>query len=108
MVEKAQETLVSIGTDNAVAIKGRLTDGFAKEGPYDAILVEGAVETMSERILNQLGSSGRLVAVWRPADTAVGVASVWTMAGDDFVRKPLFDAQVPVLDEFRCKREFVF
>ena len=32
MVEKAQETLVSIGTDNAVAIKGRLTDGFAKEG----------------------------------------------------------------------------
>lgn len=108
MVEKAQETLVSIGTDNAVAIKGRLTDGFAKEGPYDAILVEGAVETVPERILKQLGNGGRLVAVWRPADAAVGVASVWTMAGDDFVRKPLFDAQVPVLDEFRCKREFVF
>ena len=108
MVEKAQETLVSIGADNAVAIKGRLTDGFAKEGPYDAILIEGEVETVPERILKQLGNGGRLVAVWRPADAAVGVASVWTTAGDDFVRKPLFDAQVPVLDEFRCKREFVF
>ena len=108
MVEKAQETLVSIGTDNAVAIKGRLTDGFANEGPYDAILVEGAVETVPERILNQLGNGGRLVAVWRPEDAAVGVASIWTKAGSDFIRKRLFDAQVPVLDEFRCKRDFRF
>ena len=108
MVEKAQETLVSIGTDNAVAIKGRLTEGFANEGPYDAILIEGGVETMPERILAQLGNGGRLVAVWRPEGAAVGIASIWTKAGDDFVRKPLFDAQVPVLDEFRCKREFKF
>lgn len=108
MVEKAQETLVSIGTDNAVAIKGRLTEGFANEGPYDAILVEGAVEVMPERILEQLGNGGRLVAVWRPEDAAVGIASIWTKAGHDYVRKPLFDAQVPVLDEFRCKREFKF
>ena len=108
MVEKAQETLVSIGTDNAVAIKGRLTDGFANEGPYDAILIEGAVETVPDRILDQLGNGGRLVAVWRPEDAAVGVASIWTKAGDEFVRSPLFDAQVPVLDEFRCKRDFVF
>jgi len=108
MVEKAQETLVSIGTDNAVAIKGRLTEGFANEGPYDAILIEGAVETMPERILEQLGNGGRLVAVWRPEDAPVGVASIWTKAGNEFVRKPLFDAQVPVLDEFRCKRDFVF
>ena len=108
MVEKAQETLVSIGTDNAVAIKGRLTEGFANEGPYDAILIEGAVETMPERILEQLGNGGRLVAVWRPEDAAVGVASIWTKAGNEFVRKPLFAAQVPVLDEFRCKRDVVF
>jgi len=108
MVEKAQETLVAIGTDNAVAIKGRLTDGFAKEGPYDCILIEGAVETVPERVLEQLSNGGRLVAVWRPDGNAVGVASVWTKAAGKFVRRPLFDAQVPVLDEFRCKRDFVF
>jgi protein-L-isoaspartate(D-aspartate) O-methyltransferase len=108
MVEKAQETLVSIGMDNAVAIKGRLTDGFAKEGPYDCILIEGAVEMVPERILEQLSKGGRLVAVWRPDGHAVGVASVWTEAAGKYVRRPLFDAQVPVLDEFRCKRDFVF
>jgi len=108
MVEKSQETLVSIGADNAVAIKGRLTEGFADEAPYDAILIEGAVETVPERILEQLGNGGRLAAVWRPDGRAVGVASIWTQAGGSFVRKPLFDAQVPLLDEFRCKREFIF
>jgi len=108
MVEKAQETLVAAGIDNAVAIKGRLTDGFATEGPYDCILIEGAVETVPERVLEQLDNDGRLVAVWRPHGHAVGVASLWSQAAGKFVRRPLFDAQVPVLDEFRCKRDFVF
>ena len=108
LVERAQETLVATGIDNAVAIKARLTDGFAKEGPYDGILVEGAVEAVPDQLLDQLGTHGRLVAVWRPAGHPVGVASQWTRAGDGFSRKPLFDAQVPLLDEFRSKRAFVF
>jgi len=108
LVEKAQETLVATGVDNAVAIKGRLADGFAKEGPYDGILVEGAVEGIPDQLLEQLTEHGKLVAVWRPAGHPVGVASQWSQAGDGFTRKPLFDAQVPVLDEVRAKREFVF
>ena len=108
LVEKAQETLVSIGTDNAVALKGRLTDGFAKEGPYDAILIEGAVETVPDQILAQMSGEGRLVAVWRPDGHPVGVASLWSKAGDGFSRMPLFDAQVPLLDEFRAQQEYVY
>lgn len=108
MVDKAQETLVSIGVDNAVMIKSRLTDGYANDGPYDRILVEGAVETMPDRVLNQLSSDGVLAAIWRPQGSAVGVASLWSHAGGGFNRKSLFDAQVPLLDEFRSKREFVF
>jgi hypothetical protein len=47
-------------------------------------------------------------AIWRPANHPVGVASLWSRAGSGFARLPLFDAQVPLLDEFRAKREFVF
>ena len=108
LVEKAQETLVATGVDNAVAIKGRLTEGFGKEGPYDGILIEGAVESVPGQLLEQLTERGRLVAVWRPAGHPVGVASEWTRAGEGFTRRPLFDAQIPLLDEFRSKREFVF
>ena len=108
LVEKSQETLVACGLDNAVAIKGRLTDGFAKEAPYHRILIEGSVETVPDTLLDQLSADGMLAAIWRPADHPVGVASIWTRAGTGFVRKPLFDAQVPLLDEFRAKREFIF
>lgn len=108
LVEKSQETLVACGLDNAVAIKGRLTDGFAKEAPYHRILIEGSVETVPDTLLDQLSADGMLAAIWRPAQHPVGVASIWARAGNGFARKPLFDAQVPLLDEFRAKREFIF
>ena len=108
LVEKSQETLVSIGSDNAAVIKSRLSDGYSKEGPYERILVEGAVAHMPEKLLEQLTPKGKLVAVWRQADAPVGVASLWCRAGNGFARTPLFDAQTPVLEEFRAKQEFVF
>tara|TARA_B100001093_G_C26701406_1_gene959267 strand:+ start:438 stop:1103 length:666 start_codon:yes stop_codon:yes gene_type:complete len=108
LVEKSQETLVSIGSDNAAVIKSRLSDGYSKEGPYERILVEGAVAHMPEKLLDQLTPKGKLVAVWRQADAPVGVASLWCRAGAGFTRTPLFDAQTPILDEFRAKQEFVF
>ena len=80
LVEKAQETLVSIGIDNAVVIKSRLVDGYPNDGPYDRILIEGAVETVPEKLLEQLASDGLLAAVWRPLDGVVGVASLWSHA----------------------------
>ena len=107
LVEKSQETLVSIGSDNAAVIKSRLSDGYSKGGPYERILVEGAVAHMPEKLLDQLTPKGKLVAVWRQADAPIGVASLWCRAGAGFARTPLFDAQTPVLDEFRAKQEFV-
>ncbi len=108
LVEKAQENLVSIGVDNAVVIKSRLVDGLAKEAPFDRILIEGSVETVPEKLLEQLTPRGTLVAVWRPAGAPIGVASIWSRSGDGFARKPLFDAQVPLLEDFKAKAEFVF
>ena len=108
LAEIAQETLVRIGIDNAVAIPGKLVEGFAQDGPYEHILIEGGVDNVPRALLKQIADNGMLAAVWRPKGSAVGVASVWTHAGDGFARKPLFDAQVPVLDEFRSTREFEF
>ena len=108
LVDKAQETLANIGIDNAAFIKSRLADGYAEEGPYDRIIIEGAVETVPDSLLNQLTPKGRLVAVKRAKNEAVGVACLWTRAGDKFSSSPLFNAQVPNLDEFTSKAEFVF
>ena len=108
LVDKAQETLANIGIDNAAFIKSRLADGYPEEGPYDRIIIEGGVEFVPDNLLNQLTPKGRLAAVKRIKGEAVGVASLWTRAGDSFSCTPLFNAQVPNLDEFIAKTEFVF
>ena len=52
-VEKAQELLFEHGIDNAAVVKSRLADGYADEGPYEQIFVEGGVETMPQPLLQQ-------------------------------------------------------
>ena len=108
LVEKAQETLVEHGIDNAAVIKSRLVDGYAAEAPYDRILIEGGVEVIPETLLQQLSPKGKLAAIYRPQSSPIGVASLWTRSGKMFVRTPLFDALVPNLDEFNKKPEFIF
>jgi protein-L-isoaspartate(D-aspartate) O-methyltransferase len=108
MVEKAQQLVAELDVGNVAIIKARLQDGFASEAPYDAIIIEGAVEQMPQSLLDQLADGGRLAAIWRPENAQVGEACVWHKTGDAVSRTPLFTAQVPVLDEFKAKPKFSF
>ena len=54
MVEKAQQMVAGMEIGNVAIIKARLQDGYASEAPYDAIIIEGAVEYMPETLLDQL------------------------------------------------------
>ncbi len=108
LVEKAQETLVSHGIDNAAVIKSRLVDGYVEEAPYDRILVEGGVEVMPNTLLEQLCPKGKLASIYRPHAAPIGTACIWTRSGKSFVRQSLFDACVPNLDDFNKKPEFIF
>ena len=107
-VEKAQDILGQMEIGNVAVLKGKLTEGYANEGPFDAIIIEGGVEVMPEALLSQLAPSGKLAAIWRSSGKAQGEASLWSAAGDGYVRKSLFNAQVPTLTEFKAKPEFQF
>ena len=107
-VEKTQEQLAQMEIGNVAVLKGKLTEGYASEGPYDAIVIEGGVETMPEALLEQLAAEGNCVAIWRTNSTIQGEASIWSRAGTGFLRKSLFNAQVPTLSEFKAKPSFVF
>ena len=108
MVEKAQQAVAGLDIGNVAVIKARLQDGYASEAPYDAIIIEGAVEHMPQSLLDQLADGGRLAAIWRPDGTQAGEACIWHKTGDAVSRTPIFTAQVPVLDEFRAKPKFSF
>ena len=107
-VEKAQDILGQMEIGNVAVLRGKLTEGCPKEGPYDAIIIEGGVEVMPQALLEQLAPNGQCASIWRSSPTAQGEASLWSRAGGQFVRRSLFNAQVPSLNEFKAKAEFTF
>lgn len=90
----------------AEVIAGPLGEGVAAQGPYDAILVQGRVETRPQTLLDQLRDDGRLVCVLGP-DRGAKV-TLFVRAGDAFGARPLFDANLPVLPDFAAAHGFAF
>lgn len=95
LAEAARANLAAIGTANVEVVTGALEAGAAKRGPYDAIVLEGAVATVPDALLRQLKDGGRLVAYVR--SRGVSVASVFVRAGNDYQPRAEFDAAVPML-----------
>lgn len=99
--------LAELSLDNIVVVESALADGLADHGPFDVILVNGGVAELPEQLIQQLAEGGRLVAVLDGGD-GVGRATLWQRGAAGVSRRTLFDASVPILDDFRKKAGFVF
>ncbi len=91
--------------DNIFLAEGPLCDGWQKQAPYDAIIVEGAIESIPETLLDQLAPNGRLVCVVRPAGTP-GRAVKLTKSSGGVAKTEAFDAMLPLLPGFASEQEF--
>ncbi len=92
----------------AVIQQATLRDGYAQQGPYHVILINGAVNRVPDILLAQLADGGRLLTVVKPADASMGQAVIVTRLGDSFVTRVLFDAGTPVLAGFADTPAFRF
>ncbi len=104
LAETARGHLAS--TANVKVLTGPLTDGAPNDGPFDAILFNGAVAQVPPALLDQLKDGGRLVAVL--VERGVGRATLWRRYAMQFDQRTLFDASAPLLPGFERKAEFVF
>lgn len=107
MAQAAEGNLRDLGIDNAVVIEAALGEGYAKQAPYNVILISGAVSEVPQSILKQLADGGRLVTVIRP-ERGLGKAVLIERVGESFGRRNLFDAGTPYLPGFRKEPGFVF
>jgi len=106
LAEQAGQTLMELETDNAAVVSGPLPDGYASEGPFDAILLNGSVPDVPDRLMKQLKDGGRLVAII--ATHNFGQATLFRNRGGHVNRRPVFDAAGPALPGFELEKEFVF
>ena len=103
---KAAGLFGELALDNIVPVEGALGAGCAEHAPYNAILIEGAVDAVPAGILDQLADGGRLAAIIM--DNGIGRATLFRKDGGHLSRRVIFDAHAPVLAEFRNPAEFKF
>ena len=98
--------LAAEGVKGALVEMGPLEQGYPHAAPYNAILINGAVETRPEALLHQLADHGRLACVEGRGRSARATLTV--RSGDAFGSRSLFDAAAPPLAGFRAEPGFVF
>jgi len=104
----AQQIARELGLAPVQQVIGKLEDGAASTAPYDAILVEGAVQQVPSTIFGQLAEGGRLAAVVSDRTGALGVAQLFVKEGGVASGRPLFDAGTPLLSGFSPPPRFTF
>lgn len=106
LAETAVETTRKLSLDNLVVVTGELVSGYPSEGPFDAIILEGAVSYVPPILLDQLKDGGRLVAVLE--NGPVPRAVLWRRYGEQFDQTPAFEAACPRLPGFEAVKTFQF
>ena len=101
---EAQELLSQQGVDNAAVMEGELAQGAAKSGPYDVIVIEGAVEEVPEALLDQLREGGRIGCIF--AENALGVVRIGHKIDGKMNWRFAFNAGAPVLAGFQKAEAF--
>jgi protein-L-isoaspartate(D-aspartate) O-methyltransferase len=106
----ARNAISSLAVANVDVVSGDLAAGHPQAGPYDAIIVEGAVIDAPETLLEQLKDGGRLVAVRRasPTQDSLGKAVVWRRKEGTLGAGAAFDAAAPLLPGFEKAMAFAF
>jgi protein-L-isoaspartate(D-aspartate) O-methyltransferase len=106
LVRATTATLQKLGVDNAEVIEAPHAGGAPAEGGFDAILVNGAVPSVPQALLDELADGGRLAAMIRRGP--VCRAQVWRRAGHTVDSQPAFEGNAAPLPGFEEPAEFVF
>lgn len=96
----------ALAATSVIVVQGALIEGAPQEGPFDAIIVEGAIEQVPQTLLSQLAEGGRLVAVVQEGPQ--GKAMLYLKENGGIGHRAMFDASAPVLAGFKKMVGFVF
>ena len=103
LASTAHEALADSGVE---VVEGPLAKGLAERGPYDFILIDGAVEFVPQAIIDQVADGGQLAAAI--LDNGVPRLSVGRVVDGAFGAIAYADVVAPALPGFAKPRGFSF
>ncbi|WP_299670540.1 protein-L-isoaspartate O-methyltransferase [uncultured Roseobacter sp.] len=106
MAREAQDALAEAGADNVILHVGPLVEGAAQHGPYDVIVIQGAVAELPQTLRDQIKEGGRVACLFM--DGALGEVRIGHKTGDTLSWRMSFNAGAPVLPGFAKEDVFEF
>ena len=92
--------------NNVIYINKSISNGCIEQSPFNAIVIEGAVGHVPQKLLNQLENGGRLIAIL--SENGLCNAKMFTRKEAIFHSEQLFSCSLPVLPHFKNKNIFSF
>jgi len=102
----SEEAVKKNGIDNVVFINNPMIEGCEDQGPFNAIIIEGAIEEVPKKILNQLDDNGRLIAMISEENSCNVIEYV--NKNNTYIKRFLFSCMAPKLKSFYKKNSFSF
>ncbi len=87
-------------------VEAPLVGGCPERGPYDLILIDGAVESVPDALVDQLADGGRLATGL--VENGIARLAIGRRAGDGFGMVAFADAAAAILPGFAKPRAFKF
>lgn len=104
MAAEAERRLAEADVFNVAVLEAPLAEGAPRQGPYDAILIEGAVEAVPAVIEDQLKEGGRIAALFD--EGRLGVVRIGHRVNGRVNWRYSFNAHAPLLPGFSKQRGF--
>jgi len=106
LLDFSEEAIKKNGIDNIVFINNAMIEGCSEQGPFNAIIIEGAIDEVPPNILNQLEDNGRLIAMINNK----GISNVieYQKKNNIFTDRFLFSCTAPKLKCFDKRKSFSF
>ena len=92
--------------NNVIYINKSISNGCIEQSPFNAIIIEGALDHVPQKLLNQLENGGRLIGIL--SENGICNAKMFTRKETMFHCEQLFPCSLPVLPSFKEKNIFSF
>ena len=106
LLSNSENAIKKNSLNNVVFIKNEIVKGYNEQSPFNAIIIEGAIQEVPNNILNQLDEGGRLFAIVQEEE--ICSAKLFTKNGNSISEQKLFNCKMPVLRMFMKKNSFSF
>ena len=106
LLSNSENAIKKNNINNVVFIKNEIVKGYNEQSPFNAIIIEGAIQEVPGNILDQLDEEGRLFAIVQ--DEEICSAKLFIKNGNSISEQKLFNCKMPALSMFMKKNSFSF